>query len=54
MITRKEIKNYLESLGTKVSERTVSRDLQNNGIKSFTPYKTPMLTKKNVAIVAYI
>ena len=40
---------YLESSGTKVSERTISKELSHgNGIKSFTHCKTPMLTRKHV------
>lgn len=49
MMTRKEIQIDLEASGTKVSERTISRELHDNGIKSFTPRKTPMLSKKHVA-----
>ena len=49
LLTRKEFKNYLESSRTKVSERTISRELHGNGIKYFTPRKNPMLTKKHVA-----
>ena len=48
MMTRKELKIDLESSGTKVSERATSRELHGNGIESFTPRKTPMLTKKHV------
>ena len=49
MKTRKELIIDLESSGTIVSERTISRELHGNGIKSFAPRKTPMLTKKHVA-----
>ena len=49
MMTRKELNNYLESFGTKMSERAISRELHGNGIKSSTTRKTPMLTKKLVA-----
>ena len=48
-MTQKELKIYLESSGTKVSERTISWELHDNGIKSFTSRKTPMLVKKQVA-----
>ena len=49
MMTRKEFKNDLESSGKKGSDRTISRELHGNGIQSFTPRKTPMLTNKHVA-----
>jgi transposase len=49
MMTRKELKTDLEGSGTGVSERTISRELHRNGIKCFTPRKTPMLRKNHVA-----
>ena len=43
-MTRKEFKNDLEYSGTKVSERTIGRELRVNEMKSLTPRKDPMLT----------
>ena len=41
----------LESSETKVSERTIIRELHGNGIKFSTPRKTVMLTKNHVEVL---
>ena len=51
MITRKELKIDLETSETKVSERTISRELHGNEIKSFATRKTPRLKKNTLQVV---
>ena len=50
-MTRKELKSDPEPSETRVSEKTLSKELHGNGIISITPRNTPMLTKKHVAAV---
>ena len=41
MITRNELKNDLEAVGSSVSSRTIIRELHNSNIINFKPRKTP-------------
>lgn len=48
MTTRADLQRELELQGVKVSRKTVSRELHQNGLNLYTPRRTPLLTVKHI------
>lgn len=48
MTTRADLQSELASQGVQVSKKTIVRELNRTGIRSYTPRKTPLLTVKHV------
>ena len=48
MTTRAHLQSELASQGVQVSKKTIVRELNRTGIRSYTPRKTPLLTVKHV------